>query len=127
MTCVAAAKTLSVVATGLTWTDPSTASLDILYRDGSPRMLWSYPGVRIVSSDPRVTVGKSGPDLYTVGGPCDEAPSSHELTLTGDIPSGTKVTLTLSPVLLGAEDVTDAQYTECGGTLTKTTFDFIVP
>lgn len=139
MTCRSAIASFSVMATGLAWSDevaagdPVTGTLDILYRNKSPRAVWTYPGVRIVSSDPRVifpdqtpTAG-SGPDLYTVGGPCAQAPSQHTLKLASDIPSGTKVTLTLSPILLSPDDVEGSGYSDCDGNLIQTTYEFLVP
>lgn len=92
------------------------------FRNASSTDGWSYPGLVVSADDERIDVtGETGPDLYGLGA-CRTSNVSHALGVRAPIESGTKITLTLEPLVPDGSGLST-----CEDTLGHTTLTVVVP
>jgi hypothetical protein len=126
--CAIARTSTTVDVTGVAWADPALAWkqggrawLEVRYANHSETESIEYPGMLVSSSDGRATTDTEAhgdpavhPDLYALG-PCVVYDSrDHGFTLSSDIPTGTRLTFTLSPAVATGSDISS-----CDGSLRR--------
>lgn len=127
---------MTVDVTGITWLDPALAwkaggraRLGVRYRNLSETFAIHYPGLTVASSDARAQTETEAhgdpivhPDLYALSACMVYDSHDHGFTLLSAVPSGTKLTFTLTPAVAADHDISS-----CEGTLPKTVASFTVP
>lgn len=134
--CDVARESMTLSVAGITWADPALAWkegghawLEVRYQNASEHDAIEYPGVAVTSSDARAQTDSVAhgdpivrPDLYALS-PCMIYPSrDHSFTLLSALPSGTKLTFTVSAAVADGNGIST-----CSGTLPTATLSVVAP
>ena len=134
--CDVAHESMTLEVTGIAWADPALAwrqgghaRLEIRYQNTSEADPIEYPGAVVTSSDERVQTDSEAhgdpivhPDLYVLS-PCMAYDSrDHGFTLLSAVPSGTKLTFTVSAAVADGNGVSS-----CNATLPTAVASFVAP
>lgn len=134
--CEVARTSFLVDVLGITWMDPALAwkaggraTIDVRYTNTSETRSIHYPGMLVASSDKRARTdteahgdGVVHPDLYSLAACNVSLSRDHGFELISDVPSGTKLTFTLSPAVASGDAIDT-----CDGTLAQKTLTVTVP
>lgn len=134
--CVVARQSMTLEVMGIAWADPALAWrqgghawLEIRYQNASDADPIEYPGAVVTSSDPRAQTDSEAhgdpvvhPDLYALS-PCMVYDSrDHSFTLRSGVPTGTKLTFTVSAAVADGNGISS-----CSDTLPTTVASFVAP
>ena len=134
--CDVARESMTLEISGITWADAALAWkqggrawLEVRYRNASEADPIEYPGAVVTSSDSRAQTDSEAhgdpivhPDLYVLS-PCMVYDSrDHGFTLLSAVPSGTKLTFTVSAAVADGNGISS-----CNGTLSRTSASFVAP
>jgi hypothetical protein len=134
--CNVARDHLYIDAMSLVWSDPSrawkagaTAQMTLRYQNTASNSDLHYPGVTVVISDERVRPFSYGEDrtstvttdFYMIPECAAQEAGDHELRVSEDIPSGTRITLSFEPSVASRTDGS------CEGMLQSTQLVLVVP
>ena len=134
--CDVAHESMTLEVTGIVWADPALAwrqgghaRLEIRYQNTSEAFPIEYPGAVVTSSDERAQTDSEAhsdpivyPDLYELG-PCMAYDSrDHGFTLLSAVPSGTKLTFTVSAAVADGNGISS-----CNATLPTAVASFVAP
>jgi hypothetical protein len=134
--CDVARTSFIVDVMGLTWMDPSLAwraggraRFDVRYTNTSETRSIHYPGMLVAASDARARTdteahgdGVVHPDLYALAACTASMSRDHGFELLADLPSGTRLTFTMSPAVASVDAIDT-----CDGTLAQKTLTVTAP